>query len=511
MTDRIVKRVVVAGGGTAGWVTATALVRHLGPLIDVTLVESDAISTIGVGESTVPTFKSFHKLMGIKEDVFMSAAQATIKLGIEFENWGRIGDRYIHPFGTIGRRWSWMADFHHFWLHARARGFGGDLNDYCLEYVAGEANRMSLSPPVAPSYAYHIDAASYTRFLRGLAEPAGVTRVEGKIRHVALHPESGFIDAIELDSGQRIEADLFIDCTGFRSLLLGQALGVAFEDWGRWITTDRAVAVQSRSVHPPRPYTSAIAHEAGWRWRIPLQHREGNGFVFNSQSMSDDEAQARLMAEIDGEPTVDPWLVRFQTGMRVQSWARNCVGLGLAGGFIEPLESTSIHLMMAAVTRLIEDFPFNGCTDALINNFNAKSRQEFENIRDFIILHYHITEREDSSFWRHCRTMELPHSLQERLALWREDARAYQLPHELFRVDSWASVLLGQGYEPRGYHRLAEMMPEEKLRSELASMRTQIAELVEGMASHPDFLKAYCPAEEPAFARAHPAELALSG
>jgi tryptophan halogenase len=408
-----------------------------------------------------------------------------------------VGDRYIHPFGTIGLRWSWMADFHHFWMHARAQGFGGDLGEYCLEWAAGEANRMSLGPPLAPNYAYHIDAARYTRFLRGLAEPAGVKRVEGKIQTVDLHPESGFIEAIELESGMRIEADLFIDCTGFRSLLLGKALGVGFEDWGHWIRTNSAVAVQSRSVHPPQPYTSAIAHEAGWRWKIPLQHREGNGFVFCSDFLSDDEAHARLLAEIDGEPTVDPWLVRFKTGMRVQSWSRNCVGLGLAGGFIEPLESTSIHLMMAAVTRLIEDFPFNGCTDALINRFNEKSRQEFENIRDFIILHYHITERDDSGFWRHCRTMELPHSLQERLALWREDARAYQLSHELFRVDSWASVLLGQRSMPRGYHRLAEMMPEEQLRDELARMRGEIVRLVDGMPSHPDFLKAYCPADAP--------------
>ena len=497
-SDRVVKRVVVAGGGTAGWVTATALVRHLGPLLDVTLVESDAISTIGVGESTVPTFKGFHDLMRIKEDVFMSAAQATFKLGIEFENWGRIGDRYIHPFGIIGRRASWMAPFHHFWLHARARGFGGNLGEYCLEHMAGEANRIALDAAPNLGYAYHVDATRYARFLRGLAEPAGVRRVEGKIRNVDLHPESGFVDAIVLDSGERLEADLFIDCTGFRSLILGEALGVPFEDWGRWITTNSAVAVQSRSARPPRPYTSAIAHEAGWRWRIPLQHREGNGLVFCNEFMSDDEARAKLLAAIEGEPMVEPWLLRFRTGMRVNTWHRNCIALGLAGGFIEPLESTSIHLMMAGVTRLIEDFPFNGCSPGLVRRFNEKSRLEFECIRDFIILHYHVTEREDSGFWRRARTMEIPDSLQQRLALWREDARAYQLDHELFRIESWSSVLLGQRFAPRGYHRLAEMMPEDALRDFLDRTRGEIADIVATMPPHPEFLARYCPAPPPA-------------
>lgn len=493
-TGQVVRRVVVAGGGTAGWVTATALVRHLGPLIDVTLVESEEIGTIGVGESTVPTFRGFHQLMKIKEDRFMAATQATVKLGIEFKNWGQIGDRYIHPFGTIGLRWSWMADFHHFWLHAKSLGFGGDLGEYCLEWVAGEADRMSLDGPVPPSYAYHIDASAYARFLRDLAEPAGVRRIEGKIRNVELSPESGFIDALLLETGERIEGDLFIDCTGFRSLLLGQALGVAFEDWGQWIRTDSAIAVQATSDGPQQPYTSAIAHEAGWRWHIPLQHRSGNGFVFSSAHMSADEAHARLLAEIDGEPLIDPFLVRFKTGMRTRAWHKNCLGFGLAGGFIEPLESTSIHLMMAAVTRLIEDFPFYGCDDALIQNFNAKSRLEYENIRDFIILHYHVTNRDDSEFWNACRMMEVPASLSERMALWRENARAYQLPHELFRVDSWSMVLLGQRLAPLGYHHVGRLMPDIRLRDELERMRHDIRDIAMQMPSHKEFLNNYCPA-----------------
>ncbi len=489
-----VRRVVVAGGGTAGWVTATALIRHLGPLIDVTLIESEEIGTIGVGESTVPTFRGFHQLMKIKEDKFMAATQATVKLGIQFQNWGQVGDRYIHPFGTIGLKWSWMADFHHFWLHAQSLGFGGDLGEYCLEWVAGEAGRMSLNAPVQPSYAYHIDATAYARFLRDLAEPAGVRRVEGKIRTVDLSPLDGFITALTLENGDRIGGDLFIDCTGFRSLLLGKALGVGFEDWGKWIRTDSAVAVQTTSDGPGRPYTSVIAHEAGWRWHIPLQHRAGNGIVFSSDHMSDDEAHARLLTEIDGEPLFDPRLLRFDTGMRSQAWHKNCLGFGLAGGFIEPLESTSIHLMMAAVTRLIEDFPFDGCDESLIHNFNAKSRLEYENIRDFIILHYHVTERTDSDFWNHCRTMDVPDSLRERLTLWRDNARAYQLPHELFRVDSWAMALLGQRLHPKSYHHAAALTSDAVLCAELGRLRDEIALIVRDMPTHRAFLNDYCQA-----------------
>ena len=490
-----VRRVVVAGGGTAGWVTATALVRHLGPLIDITLVESDEIATVGVGESTVPTFRGFHDFLKIDERKFMSAALCTFKLGIEFTHWARIGDRYVHPFGYLGKPWSWMADFHQFWLHARAKGFGGELGEYCLEWVAGEANRFDHQADPRIGYAYHLDAARYVHFLRGLAEPAGVRRIEGRIRSVERNGESGDIDAITLENGQRVEGDLFVDCTGFRSLLLGQALEVPFDDWSHWVITNSAIAVQSSQPNPPRPYTTCHAHQAGWRWQIPLQGREGNGIVYCSDHMSDDEARAKLLADIDGDPLIEPWQLRFKTGMRHKTWVRNCVALGLANGFIEPLESTSIHLMMTAVTRLIQDFPFDGCHDALVDRFNEKSRQEFENIRDFVILHYHVSERDDSEFWKRTRSMDVPDSLKQRLQLWREDARAFQLPHELFRVESWAMVLTGQRVMPQGYHRLAAMMPHDQLRDQLATMRRQIAETVDRMAGHPDYLRIYCPAD----------------
>lgn len=496
MTEQKIKRVVVAGGGTAGWVAATALVRHLGPLLDITLVESEDIGTVGVGESTVPTMISFHRFMGIDEQDFMRASQATFKLGIEFKNWARDGDRYIHAFGKIGKRPTWMADFHHFWLEARERGFGGNLNDYCAELVAGEANKFFTGEQKPLNYAYHLDAYRYVRFLRSLAEPAGVKRIEGKIQSVEQDPESGHVKALVLETGARVEGDLFLDCTGFRALLIEGTLKTGFDDWGRWITTNSAVAVQTTSPHPPIPYTSAIAHKAGWQWRIPLQKRVGAGLVFCNEFMSDDEARAKLLADVAGEPVVEPWLLRFKTGARKKAWNKNVVSLGLAGGFIEPLESTSIHLMQVAVTRLIQDFPFNGCDDALINHFNAKSRKEFEGIRDFIILHYHQTERNDSPFWDRARTMDIPDSLKERMALFRENALTYHTLDDLFEIDSWVQVLRGQRMEPRGYHMLARMMPDAELRKALDDMRANVAGVVSKLPSHPDFLQRYCPADD---------------
>jgi len=496
MTEQVVKRVVIAGGGTAGWVAAAALVKNLGPLLDITLVESDEIGTVGVGESTIPTSRTFHELLGINEPAFMRATQATFKLGIAFENWGRIGDRFIHSFGEIGRRSTWMADFHHFWMEAHERGFGGSLADYCFELQASEAGKFGKADGVNINYAYHLDATLYARFLRGLAEPAGVRRVEGKIARVEQHAETGFIEALVLESGMRVEGDLFVDCTGFRALLIEQTLQTGFEDWTRWISTDSAFAVQTRSTGPAIPLTRAIAHEAGWRWRIPLQHRVGNGIVYCSEFMTDEDARAKLLNDIDGEPLIEPRLIRYQTGCRRQVWNKNCIALGLASGFIEPLESTSIHLVKVAVTRLIQQFPFGGCDAALADRFNAQSRDELEGIRDFIILHYHLTERDDSPFWRRCRTMEIPASLAERMALFREHAHAWQDGGDLFRVDSWVQVLLGQRLEPRSYHQLARMMGTAELRDALHGLKANIEAAVARLPSQQEFLARYCPAGE---------------
>ena len=475
-------RVVVAGGGTAGWLAATALVRQLGALVDVTLVESDEIGTVGVGESTIPTTRSFHQFIGVDERAFVQATGATFKLGISFEGWGREGERYFHPFGTLGRSVP-IADFQHFWLEGRAQGITAPLEDYSPEALAARQNRFGKTDSAPLAYAYHLDATAYARFLRGIAEPAGVTRREGRIERVERNGETGDIAALVLASGERIEGDLFVDCTGFRALLSEGALGTRFEDWSAWLPTDRAFAVQSESAGPPPPYTRAIAHRAGWRWRIPLQHRVGNGFVFASAFMGEDEARSVLLDALDAPPLFDPRLIRFRTGMRAEAWTHNCVALGLSAGFVEPLESTSIHLVMIAVMRLIQLFPFKRESRALARRFNAQSRAEWEHVRDFIILHYHLNAR-DEPFWRERRGRRVPDSLAERIALFVERAAAHQDGEELFRVDSWVSVMLGQGLVPAGHHRLASNLPRGALEQSLAQLRAAVAAKVDVLPDH---------------------------
>lgn len=488
-------RVVIAGGGTTGWLAAAALSQQLGALVDVTLVESEEIGTIGVGESTIPTARAFHRLIGIDEQRFMAETGATFKLGISFENWARIGDRYIHAFGETGQS-TWMGAFHHFWLQAREDGFGGDLGDYCLELQAAKAGRFATGgngPEL--SYAYHLDAGRYARHLRTLAEGAGARRIEGFIDRVEQDGESGDIAALVLRSGERIEGDLFIDCTGFRALLIGQTLGSPFENWRHWLPTDSAVVTQTRSVGPAVPYTRAIAHGAGWRWQIPLQHRVGNGLVYDSRHLSADEAHAQLLAEVDGEVLFDPRLIRFQPGRRQDVWRRNCVALGLAGGFVEPLESTAIHLAMIGITRLLQVFPFGGSTAATARRFNDQAAADIERIRDFIVLHYVLTERDDTAFWDGCRTMEIPETLRERIALFRDSGMAYQEGEEIFRVDSWAQVMTGQRLSPRQHHRMGQIMGQPRLRQVMQDMKESVARQVAVLPTHQDFLRTYCPAD----------------
>lgn len=496
MDTQRIRKVVIAGGGTAGWLTATALSKQLGPLLDITLVESDAIGTIGVGESTIPTVRAFHKLLGIDEPAFMRAIGACFKLGISFENWGRLGDRYIHSFGQLGKN-TWMGEFHHIWLQARAQGLAGDLGDYCYELKAAEAGKFATSEKSSINYAYHLDAFHYARYLRQLSEAMGVERVEGRIGRVQQHPETGFIQALHLESGRVVEGDLFIDCTGFRGVLIEQTLHAGWEDWTHWLPNDSALAVQTRSTGPAQPYTSAIAHEAGWLWRIPLQHRVGNGLVYCSRFMSDDEARSKLPDRLDGEMLIEPFLIKFRAGRRRKVWDRNCLALGLAGGFVEPLESTSIHLIMTGVTRLMQLFPFGGINDSLVNHYNNLARVELERIRDFVVLHYKLTERTDSPFWRHCAAMDIPDSLAHRIALFRDNAQAYQTSDEVFRVDSWVQVMLGQRIEPRGHHHLARLMGSQQLHGALAGLRSSIARAVEKLPAHQEFIGRYCAAGEP--------------
>jgi tryptophan halogenase len=486
---------VIAGGGTTGWLAAAAFAQQLGVLIDVVLVESEEIGTIGVGESTIPTARAFHRLIGIDEQKFMAETGATFKLGISFENWARIGDRYIHAFGETGQS-TWMGAFHHFWLQAREDGFGGDLGDYCLELQAAKAERFATGgngPEL--SYAYHLDAGRYARHLRTLAEGAGARRIEGFIDRVEQDGERGDIAALVLRSGERIEGDLFIDCTGFRAMLIGQALGSPFENWRHWLPTDSAVVTQTRSVGPAVPYTRAIAHGAGWRWQIPLQHRVGNGLVYDSRHLSADEAHAQLLAEVEGEVLFDPRLIRFQAGRRQDVWRGNCVAFGLAGGFVEPLESTAIHLAMIGITRLLQVFPFGGGSAAIAKRFNEQAAADIERIRDFIVLHYVLTERDDTAFWDECRTMEIPETLRDRIALFRDSGMAYQDGEEIFRVDSWAQVMIGQRLSPRQHHRMGQIMGQPRLRQVMQDMKSSVAKQVAVLPTHQDFLRTYCAAD----------------
>jgi len=490
-----VRKVVIAGGGTAGWIAAAALSRMLGPLLEITLVESDDIGTVGVGEATIPTHRTFHHLLGIDEREFMRATKATFKLGIAFENWGQVGDRYIHSFGQVGKP-NWMGEFYNIWMLAKEQGRGGSLDDYCLELKAAEAGKFFTSEKGGVNFAYHLDASLYAGFLRSQSEVRGVTRVEGLIESVEQHPETGFIMALVLKSGYRIEGDLFIDCTGFRGLLIEQTLKTGYEDWSHWLPTDSALAMQTRSTGPAVPYTRAIAHHAGWQWRIPLQHRVGNGLVFCSQYMSPDEARDLLIKKVEGEPLTEPRLIRYKTGRRRKVWNKNCFALGLASGFVEPLESTSIHLIQVNAMRLVQQFPFAGCSEAIANHFNEQSSRELEKIRDFIVLHYKLTERDDSPFWRAQREADIPDSLAQRIALFRENGLVYRGPDDLFLTDSWLQVMLGQRLQPKGYHHMGRMMTDEQMDMVLNGIRGNIARTVERMPMHQDFVNQYCLADE---------------
>ena len=491
MHEQVVKRVVVAGGGTAGWTVAALLAQQLGPLLDITLVESEAIGTVGVGEATIPTFRSFHALLGVDEREFMRATQASFKLGISFENWDRLGDRYIHPFGDLGKS-TWMADFHHMWLAAQARGFGGEPGDYCFEHQAAAAGKFAVSEKSRINYAYHLDAGLYAGFLRQQFAPRGIKRIEGRIARVEQDGASGHVTALVMEDGQRVPGDLFVDCTGFRGLLIEQTLQAGYEDWRHWLPTDSALAVQTESTGEIPPYTRAIARSAGWQWRIPLQHRVGNGMVFCSAHQEESAARDELLANLEGEPLTEPRLIRYVTGRRRKTWDKNVVAIGLSSGFLEPLESTSIHLIQIGAMRLVQLFPFGGNFEALAARYNAQLGYEIERVRDFIILHYTLTHRDDAPFWRSCRDMDIPDSLAERIALFRDSGIVYQASDELFRVASWLFVMVGQGVQPRSHHHMGALLGDERLRNALDSLRTNIGRAVERMPAHREFLERYC-------------------
>jgi tryptophan halogenase len=488
-----IKKVVIAGGGTAGWMAAAGLSKMLGKGLEICLVESDDIGTVGVGEATIPTLLFYNKMLGIEEPDFMKATSGTFKLGINFENWRDLGKDYLHAFGSTGKSF-WAAGFHNFWLKGTQLGIDHGFGHYCLERRAAEAGKFSHLPNNGLNYAYHLDATLYGQMLRKFSENLGVVRIEGKISSVSTNPENGFIDALQLESGQVIDGDLFVDCTGFRGLLIEQTLHSGYEDWSHWLPCDRAMPLQTNASADPEPFTRSVAHHAGWRWRIPLQHRVGNGMVYCSRYMSDDEARGLLMDSIDGEPRTEPRVIRFLTGRRVKQWNKNCIAVGLSSGFLEPLESTSIHLIQQSVLRMIKLFPRDGIKQVDIDEFNKQTNSSFENIRDFIVLHYHVTERDDAEFWRHCRNMEIPESLASRLKLFKQTGRLFLGDYELF-VDSWLQVMIGQGLIPDQYHTIVDTMDEKELRQFLQRIKSNIDKAVERMPRHADYLSRFCQGE----------------
>ena len=487
-------RVVVLGGGTAGWMSAAGLAKLLGPLVTVTLVESEDIGIVGVGEATLPHIRGYVERLGIDEAAFMQATHATYKLGIDFRDFGRIGESYIHPFGTFGEEVAGVP-FHHYWLEMQRQGKAEPIGAYSLGVMAALANKFR--PPATDAslsstygYAYQFDATLFGPFLREHGKRLGVERIEGKVVEVRRDPESGDVTALVLESGREIEGDLFVDCSGFRALMIDGALGEEWEDWSQWLPCDRAAAMPCAHVEEEiAPYTTAVAMPAGWRWRIPLQHRIGNGYVFSSSFISEDEACATIAAAAEGEQLADPRVLRFRAGRRKASWNRNVVAIGLSSGFLEPLESTSIYLTQMAVTYLIELFPVGGKIDPRDREeFNRLVDMEYDRVRDFLILHFHATTRDDSDFWNHVRTMQVPDTLKGKMELWRETGRIEKYSDGLFYDASWIAVYLGQGVSPERHDPRTRLPDPARVARAMQGLQQAIGEEVSAMPGHREFL-----------------------
>jgi len=500
MTDHRLRKIVIVGGGTAGWMTAAALGRFLKDgHTQVTLVESEAIGTVGVGESTIPQIKIFNRMLGLDENEFVRRTKATFKLAIDFVDWKEIGHRYHHPFGPYGLDMEGVS-FHAYWLRLKAMGEAAPLDEYSLQCLASaqgrfmRANGQRNSPLGTIDHAYHIDAGLYAQFLRGYAEDRGVRRQEGRIVEVHQRAEDSFIEAVTLEGGERVEGDLFIDCSGFRGLLIEETLKTGFEDWSRWLLNDRAVAVPCELAGSRQPVTRATARPAGWQWRIPLQHRLGNGYAYSSHHVSDDEATADLLAHLDGAPLRDPFTLRFTAGRRKKSWNKNVVAIGLSAGFMEPLESQSIHLIQVGISRLLAMFPDRRFETPDINRYNRVMRFEYETIRDFLILHFHATQRRDTPYWDYLREMPIPDYLADKIAVFQSYGRVFRENEELFTDTSWFAVMIGQGLEPRGHDPMADVMPDDELRARMANIHAVIAKSVQVMPEHMQFIADNCAA-----------------
>jgi len=501
--DKNIRSIVILGGGSAGWMTAAALSSLLSPKnVQITLIESEQIGTVGVGEATIPDIINFNRLLGIPEDVFMKATNATFKLGIEFNNWGKLGDSYFHPFGTHGADMQGI-DFYQFWLHLRQTKQNFNYYDYSLCSQAARENKFALPSNDPRSvlsqlrYAYHFDATLYAKFLRGYSEDRGVKRIEGRVNEVKLNSKEGQIQSLELESGQSISGEFFFDCTGFRSILLGTELGVKFEDWTHWLPCDSAQAVACAHNGPLKPYTVATAKTAGWQWRIPTQQRTGNGHIYSSEFLTDDDARESLLIDLDGPAHGEPRKLKFTTGCRTKFWEKNCVSIGLSAGFLEPLESTSLYLIQMGISRFISLFPNSPLSPVVRQEYNRQMRQLFDQVRDFIILHYCATEREDTPFWAYCKNMALPDTLTHKIELFKEAGRIFRYEDELFAKNSWTAVFFGQNVFPKSVDPIVVDIPVSDVDHSLTSMRNAMNAAVKSMPTHAQFIEKYCRSEEP--------------
>ena len=496
-----IKNIIIVGGGTAGWMTAAGLSKVLSDQWKIQLIESEEIGTVGVGEATIPLINIFNEALEIDQDEFIRETNGSFKLGIEFVNWGKQGDSYIHGFGPLGPDIG-ITKFHQYWLKYRQQHPQSNLEDYSINTAAARQFKflrsqsdMQNSPLGEIAHAYHFDAALYARFLRKYAEKRGVQRVEGKITSAHRHFETGHIESVTLDSGESLKGDLFIDCSGFQGLLIEKELNAGYEDWSHWLPCNRAWAVPCESTSPLLPYTRSTAHQAGWQWRIPLQHRIGNGHVYANHFMSDEKARDVLLSNLDGKALAEPRQLKFVTGKRKKLWVKNCVAIGLASGFMEPLESTSIHLIQSTISRLVAFFPHDDFAQSDIDEFNKQADFEYEKIRDFLILHYKATQRDDSEFWRYCRDMAIPDSLQNKIDLFKSNGRVFRDGVEMFSEISWVEVMMGQGIIPKNYHPLVDTLENDRLESFMNNVKTTIAKCVEVMPLHADFIKDHCAAK----------------
>jgi tryptophan halogenase len=504
MNEHSIREVVIVGGGTAGWMAAAALGRYLdNGYTRVTLIESEEIGTIGVGEATIPPLITFNQMLGINENDFVAATQGSFKLGIEFVNWGGIGERYFHPFGFHGHDLQGIH-FHQLYLRERSKRAVPDISSWSMSAVASALGKFARPGPQAGAplsqllYAFHFDASLYAKFLRNYAEKTGVRRVEGKIVDVSLRSEDGFVESVTLADGRKVEGDFFIDCSGFRGLLIEQALKTGYEEWTHWLPCNRAIALPTTYQGPPDPFTRATAHPKGWQWRIPLQHRMGNGIVYSSEHLSDDEAHDVLVANLEGEPLAEPRRLTFTTGRRLKAWNANVVSMGLSSGFIEPLESTSIHFIQSGIARLLTLFPDKRFNPVERDEYNRQMEAMYEDVRDFIILHFNATKRDDTEFWNQCRTMRIPDSLARKVDLWRAKGRAFRDGLELFSTTSWVAVMLGQGIVPEDYEPAVDALDEEKVTAALEQMRQAILQTAERLPTIEEFIARTCAAPGPA-------------